>query len=1570
MFPIKYLFYFILLHLIIGHPQINLHHTGWVRENENNDVLQHDCLRLDILNKEENASREIISYCMSELPSKFQVEENDLFPKFTFSELSYQNITSQQLYLWSASIDTIEDYQSYLNELSIFNKSALSKEVFYNCTLPRFGSMCQYEIDYKHSEHSSLNDIITDFYRTHEYKPINYTCYTHLQCNRGHSPTCLDWTEICNGEIDCLDGGIDEEYCWQLEINECNDNEYRCTNGQCVPKAFFQDDKYFPDCLDGSDESYRQSNEVNGCSKNKPSFKCEDVTCEDPRCGSKKCMGSCWYYRQEIIFKSMFSVKDNSTSDQCWSAFVCSGINLQQSSLSNCVTSCANNDCYKVIENECPDKFYMPTIPVLFGDIYFAYEKCKPCTNFNKAFKYPYICYNNSRYDSYFNETSKMENKYTTFSFNNRMCHRRLPVLDLPTIGGRPDMITELSLLHELHPELWQYQEIYNYNLTICNRSNMYQCSNSFKCISIYRLMNGINDCPNGDDENITSVNYTIPTEESIDTGIVGIPEDKRKLLYARKHISFQTICDGFTELAPITIDGQDETDETECEHWSCNNVYTHCNGLWNCLNGEDEIDCGLSSSLNCSSDEHQCVSLNTSQFMCLPITKANDGRVDCIGATDEPKLCRKEYQIMNMDNFHCIHQKPKRCIDNLGLCNGIYDCDHGDDEQFCTTDKSPVHSICLESERPNASNVEGYLCDQVRLYQKERIVSFTLNRMKKSLKDQTKQHIKHEVRLNPPITVTSIQQQLHCHRGIDVRMWLNDKTNRTRKICFCPPSYYGDQCQYQNQRVSLSIKLITSYNSWKMLFAIVILLIDDDNNKQIIHSSEQFTYLSIRDCHIKKRHINLIYSNQPKDQTKNYGIQIHIYEKKLLNYRGSFYFPIKFSFLPVHRLSLIVGIPDDNINFESCSDYPCINGKCIKYRNNEQKIFCQCNKGWSGRYCTIEHSSLCSSRSVYIGVSPSNQSICICPMNTFGYRCLLNNMICQNNENLTCQNGGECIPTDEYMISKEQFTCICRKGYFGERCELNDNKIILSFEKSINVSQSIFIHFIEVMNNDKPLRLTTSQTIPIKQKFVTILWSKPFHIVFVELLEKKYYLILVQNIYIRSKTINQLIKPSDRCKHINEIFNDSIAKSNIIRRIKYYHLPCQMSSLNLSCFYDDIHLCLCYNHYKQRLANCFEFDHNMTFNCFGRSLCQNGGDCFQDALDCPTRSICVCPSCYFGTQCQFSTSGFGLSLDAILGYHIVPNANIKYQPVIVILSLILSILFIIAGFINGILAMITFKNKVVHDVGCGLYLLGSSITTLLIMILFGLKCWILIFSQMGRISNRTFLRIQCITLDFLLQSCLNMDQWLNACVAGERAYTIIKGTRFQKKKSKTAAKIIILILIIVIISTSIYDPFYRRLIDEENDDEIRIWCIITYSSSLKTFQSAIHGFHFIAPFVINLVSSIVLITRKSRQQSNLRTDRTYYQLLRQQLREHKNLLIAPVILVILALPRLIISYVSNCMKSASNPWIYLILYFISFIPPMLTFIIYVLPSKFYKQEFNKTIERYRINIRRRLQVV
>jgi len=82
---------------------------------------------------------------------------------------------------------------------------------------------------------------------------------------------------------------------------------------------------------------------------------------------------------------------------------------------------------------------------------------------------------------------------------------------------------------------------------------------------------------------------------------------------------------------------------------------------------------------------------------------------------------------------------------------------------------------------------------------------------------------------------------------------------------------------------------------------------------------------------------------------------------------------------------------------------------------------------------------------------------------------------------------------------------------------------------------------------------------------------------------------------------------------------------------------------------------------------------------------------------------------------------------------------------------------------------------------------------------------------------------------------------------------------------------------------------------------------------------------------------------------------------------EHKHLLIAPVVLVLLAIPRMILIYTSKCMKSADDVWLYLIGYFISLIPSMLTFLIFVLPSKLYKKEFDQTVARYRRVIRKRL---
>ena len=66
------------------------------------------------------------------------------------------------------------------------------------------------------------------------------TGYDHLECNRRPIPSCLDGTEICDRKVDCLDGGENEEYCWKLGSNECQEDEY-----QCIPKSFLHEKMTF-----------------------------------------------------------------------------------------------------------------------------------------------------------------------------------------------------------------------------------------------------------------------------------------------------------------------------------------------------------------------------------------------------------------------------------------------------------------------------------------------------------------------------------------------------------------------------------------------------------------------------------------------------------------------------------------------------------------------------------------------------------------------------------------------------------------------------------------------------------------------------------------------------------------------------------------------------------------------------------------------------------------------------------------------------------------------------------------------------------------------------------------------------------------------------------------------------------------------------------------------------------------------------------------------------------------------------------------------------------------------------
>ncbi|CAF4520932.1 unnamed protein product, partial [Rotaria magnacalcarata] len=709
-----------------------------------------------------------------------------------------------------------------------------------------------------------------------------------------------------------------------------------------------------------------------------------------------------------------------------------------------------------------------------------------------------------------------------------------------------------------------------------------------------------------------------------------------------------------------------------------------------------------------------------------------------------------------------------------------------------------------------------------------------------------------------------------YCDRGFFV-----STNGGTQYQCFCPPSFYGNRCQFNRRRITVRVRF-DRYHRHDLPPIIHVLFLLLFNNSQIF---DHQTFADVDLDFPTKHQVYLLYP--PSKPNGIYSIRLEAYHST--NILAVWNYPITpLDFLPVLRIAKILRFPDHALP-GIVSNYLCRNNG-TSYRMNNGEGFCLCQRGWRGIHCEERLENIkCSIRSI-----ARDRDICICPDGYLEPHCFVRQNICARPR--LCQSNERCHPLS--VQPPKQYACICndlscdtRKPLmFIHRNESNEYPILLQLLKIrtdyTNVRQQILI--------------SASMNFPINRTMNTnnALYKQngppEVGLLFAFQPEKRSVKIIVHLLFVNCSPSIQnysvdLSRQLRRCRLLNGTERQLVT---------HFHKYCR-EPICETCFMSESYLCYC-NLKAINRSECMPYQQR-NIVC---PHCLNQGLCVQGDLQNKSDFVCVCPKCASGKLRQFASNRFVISLEFL-----IEKTNWDH------LHFIGPVLFVIFGLIFNGLCIMTFTKRNSHQTGTGFYLLINALTSQLVLFFFLARTYYLYMIR--RMIIRSAMNISlCKALPFTMSYLNYVSLWLMAWVTLERALGVMFPTRFSSiRKPKSAAIIILLTFVFMLALTYIHIDQYKLV---SHPESLYSWCIQEIESGqakLIQYTSMAHRF---SPFLVNLVADVIIILAIGRSKATTQ-HRSIRSTLLKQVQQRIDLLLGPIACFITQLPQLIILFLDAC---------------------------------------------------------
>ena len=776
--------------------------------------------------------------------------------------------------------------------------------------------------------------------------------------------------------------------------------------------------------------------------------------------------------------------------------------------------------------------------------------------------------------------------------------------------------------------------------------------------------------------------------------------------------------------------------------------------------------------------------------------------------------------------------------------------------------------------------------------------------------------------------------------------------------MCFCPPSYYGTWCQYFSDRLTVVTHLeltslpedfrVNRSQSFKIVISLLYL-------ERIIDFHEFDVNGDIEMENYVKHRFYLLYSlsDEMRMQKKQrlfdrkdiidkhpYSIQFTIYAlfSDRVSVLGAWFYPVYFDFLPSFRLAIVLKFP---VWYRNSSTDPCLNNTSCPlnsvcwpiFNEGDPRFWCSCQSGFYGKQCENVESKCLSYCSANAFCKPmgrgelrnSDSPLCVCPQNRFGPRCYLRREECHSQP---CHNNGTCYLRYD-PSGQKPFICNCTADFTGAYCEQSRFTIQINLRTTSKAVVSV-IQLYDVDPYTLQLLIQRQQLISGLPTAVRLYHRKTIAPTLGIL--KRYndsrafdYYIL----YIRVNEPSIIINSTpEYCPSVASLL--SLRGDYPNAAVFKYHLLCRNND-KLFCFYDDNYLCICEENHTH--VDCFGLDTSVD-QC---NFCFSDGKCLRGNLDNPTDIICFCPKCSRGRRCEFITYAFGFTLDSLL----------TGDPVIVqVIYTCVVAIFIIFGLFTNTCSLVTFKRPHLRRFTVSTYLyLVSALNQCALFFLF----WKFIHILGGFAWDQRVNLLSCKAVSYLLFVSTRTTFWLTSWITCDRLQTIMFPTSTLFKRPNVAIGISIATLITVG-AMHIPDIIYTTVAADA--------CMVNFEHPLVSLYNRVNTLlHYLGTFAVQTLAITVLIILVARSRERATAgNTTFRQTFKTMFNKKKELYVTPAIIIVSAVPQTILSFSLSCSElSTWQRHVLLPAYLLSYAPQTLGFVLFVLPSKGYRMDLQKT---------------